>query len=348
MTCACYRLLRKASMSPLLSAIRSTPSSFAACNRSISSSRCSVLDDPLATYKSMENPRGGTLSAVGINHKGELLVGAPAKPFGDSQAQTETEMEMEMVPCRIVKAPNGDAWAEANGQKYSFGQIALFVLLYMKKFAFAHLVRFYSSGVRIPACFRDAQMEVTFDIEDVDSFSVLATDNAYRKVMEEESLIGNIDLIVHRIEAFLSKYRERTPAEIVTEFETAVCELKSALRLDNEEVLAKLEAAREAVSKIRQHMSKDTNSMEGEMEDALRTLSAVGINRKGKLLVGTSAKRFEDTQTEMEMEMVPCKAFKAPNGDAWVDVNGQLYTASQIATFLLLKMKELAEPHTLE
>ena len=61
-----------------------------------------------------------------------------------------------------------------------------------------------------------------------------------------------------------------------------------------------------------------------------------------KRLIG---RRFDDPQTQKEMKMVPYKIVKAPNGDAWVEINGQQYSPSQIGAFILTKMKETAEAY---
>lgn len=100
-------------------------------------------------------------------------------------------------------------------------------------------------------------------------------------------------------------------------------------------------------------------------EGARTTPSVVAFNQKGELLVGTPAKRqavtnptntlfgtkrligrrFDDQQTQKEMKMVPYKIVKAPSGDAWVEMNGQQYSPSQIGAFVLTKMKETAESY---
>jgi molecular chaperone DnaK (HSP70) len=61
-----------------------------------------------------------------------------------------------------------------------------------------------------------------------------------------------------------------------------------------------------------------------------------------KRLIG---RKFDDPQTQKEMKMVPYKIVRAPNGDAWVESNGQQYSPSQIGAFILTKMKETAKAY---
>ncbi|WOH14196.1 hypothetical protein DCAR_0933713 [Daucus carota subsp. sativus] len=122
--------------------------------------------------KVIENAEGSrtTPSVVAFNNKGELLVGTPAKRqavtnptntvFGTKRLigrrfdDQQTQKEMKMVPYKIVKAPNGDAWVEANGQQYSPSQIG----------AFAYLGKTVNSAVvTVPAYFNDAQRQATKD-----------------------------------------------------------------------------------------------------------------------------------------------------------------------------------------
>ncbi|XP_019173074.1 PREDICTED: heat shock 70 kDa protein, mitochondrial-like isoform X3 [Ipomoea nil] len=134
------------------------------------------------TPKVIENSEGSrtTPSVVAFNQKGELLVGTPAKRqavtnptntvFGTKRLigrrydDPQTEKEMKMVPYKIVKAPNGDAWVEANQQKYSPSQIGAFVLTKMKETAEAYLGKPVSEAViTVPAYFNDAQRQATKD-----------------------------------------------------------------------------------------------------------------------------------------------------------------------------------------
>ncbi|KAI3992860.1 hypothetical protein MKX01_034210 [Papaver californicum] len=132
--------------------------------------------------KVIENSEGArtTPSVVAFNQKGELLVGTPAKRqavtnptntiFGTKRLigrrfdDPQTQKEMKMVPYKIVKAPNGDAWVEANGQTYSPSQIGAFVLTKMKETAEAYLGKGVSKAViTVPAYFNDAQRQATKD-----------------------------------------------------------------------------------------------------------------------------------------------------------------------------------------
>jgi len=108
----------------------------------------------------------------------------------------------------------------------------------------------------------------------------------------------------------------------------------------------------------------DTKVIENS-EGARTTPSMVAFADSGERLVGQSAKRqavtnplktlysvkrligrrFEDPMVAKEMSLVGFKIVKAPNGDAWVDVNGQQYSPSQISAFILGKMKETAEAY---
>ncbi|XP_065870078.1 heat shock 70 kDa protein, mitochondrial [Euphorbia lathyris] len=134
------------------------------------------------TPKVIENSEGSrtTPSVVAFNQKGELLVGTPAKRqavtnptntvFGTKRLigrkfnDPQTQKEMKMVPFKIVKASNGDAWVESNGQQYSPSQIGAFILTKMKETAEAYLGKSVSKAViTVPAYFNDAQRQATKD-----------------------------------------------------------------------------------------------------------------------------------------------------------------------------------------
>ncbi|XVF61464.1 hypothetical protein PTKIN_Ptkin08bG0131300 [Pterospermum kingtungense] len=132
--------------------------------------------------KVIENSEGArtTPSVVAFNQQGELLVGIPAKRqavtnptntfFGTKRLigrrfdDAQTQKEMKMVPYKIVRAPNGDAWLEANGKTYSPSQVGAFVLTKMKETAEAYLGKTVTKAViTVPAYFNDAQRQATKD-----------------------------------------------------------------------------------------------------------------------------------------------------------------------------------------
>ncbi|KAL3382607.1 hypothetical protein AABB24_002230 [Solanum stoloniferum] len=132
--------------------------------------------------KVIENSEGArtTPSVVAFNQKGELLVGTPAKRqavtnptntlsgtkrlIGRRFDDPQTQKEMKMVPYKIVRGSNGDAWVEANGQQYSPSQIGAFILTKMKETAEAYLGKSINKAViTVPAYFNDAQRQATKD-----------------------------------------------------------------------------------------------------------------------------------------------------------------------------------------
>ena len=140
----------------------------------------------------IENSEGArtTPSMVAFTDDKERLVGQPAKrqavtnpsktlfavkrligrPFDDPT----TRKDQDLVPYRIVKADNGDAWIEAEGEKYSPSQISAFILQKMKETAEAHLGETVSEAViTVPAYFNDSQRQATKDAGRIAGLDVL-------------------------------------------------------------------------------------------------------------------------------------------------------------------------------
>ncbi len=145
-----------------------------------------------STPKVIENAEGArtTPSIVAFTEDGERLVGQPAKrqavtnpertffaikrligrPFDDPMVKKD----MSLVPYKIVRAPNGDAWVEAAGKKYSPSQISAFILQKMKETAEAYLGQPVSQAViTVPAYFNDAQRQATKDAGKIAGLEVL-------------------------------------------------------------------------------------------------------------------------------------------------------------------------------
>ena len=80
-----------------------------------------------------------------------------------------------------------------------------------------------------------------------------------QKDQERKTLIdlkNNADTTIYSIEKSVSEYKDKVPSEVVSEIESAVADLRSAMAKDDvDEIKAKLDAANKAVSKIGQHMS---------------------------------------------------------------------------------------------
>lgn len=123
---------------------RTTPSIVAFANDD------EVLVGQSAKRQAVTNPRN-TLFAV------KRLIG---RRFGDSVVSKD----MDMVPYKIVKADNGDAWIEVNGKKMAPPEISAKVLQKMKKTAEDYLGETITEAViTVPAYFNDSQRQATKD-----------------------------------------------------------------------------------------------------------------------------------------------------------------------------------------
>jgi len=142
--------------------------------------------------KVIENAEGmrTTPSIVAFSDDGERLVGQPAKRqavtnpertffavkrlIGRRYDDPMVEKDKKLVPYKIVKASNGDAWVEADGKTYSPSQISAFILQKMKETAEAHLGQKVDQAViTVPAYFNDAQRQATKDAGKIAGLEVL-------------------------------------------------------------------------------------------------------------------------------------------------------------------------------
>src|SRR5688572_30303089 len=142
--------------------------------------------------KVIENSEGArtTPSMVAFTDKGERLVGQAAKRqavtnpmrttyavkrlIGRRFSDPMVQKEGTMVPFKIVKGNNDDAWVEVDGKTYSPSQISAFVLTKMKETAEAYLGETVSQAViTVPAYFNDAQRQATKDAGKIAGLEVL-------------------------------------------------------------------------------------------------------------------------------------------------------------------------------
>jgi len=144
-----------------------------------------------STPKVIENSEGQrtTPSIVGFTGD-QRLVGIPAKRqavtnpentifaakrlIGRAYNDEATQKDKKMLPYNIIRASNGDAWVEAQGEKYSPSQIGAFVLGKMKETAESYLGRNVPQAVvTVPAYFNDAQRQATKDAGKISGLDVL-------------------------------------------------------------------------------------------------------------------------------------------------------------------------------
>ncbi len=142
--------------------------------------------------KVIENAEGmrTTPSMVAFTDDGEILVGQAAKRqavtnpentlfaikrlIGRRFDDPTTQKDIKMVPYKIVKADNGDAWVEAKGKKYSPSQISAYILQKMKETAESYLGETVTQAViTVPAYFNDAQRQATKDAGKIAGLEVL-------------------------------------------------------------------------------------------------------------------------------------------------------------------------------
>jgi molecular chaperone DnaK len=142
--------------------------------------------------KVIENAEGArtTPSIVAFTDGDERLVGQPAKRqavtnpegtifavkrlIGRRYDDPVTEKDKKLVPYRIVRADNGDAWVEAQGSKYSPSQISAMTLQKMKETAESYLgEKVEKAVITVPAYFNDAQRQATKDAGKIAGLEVL-------------------------------------------------------------------------------------------------------------------------------------------------------------------------------
>ncbi len=149
-----------------------------------------VMDGKAARI--IENSEGArtTPSIVAFTGDGERLVGQPARRqavtnptntifavkrlIGRRYDDPTVAKDQGLVPYKIVKAGNGDAWVEAEGKSYSPSQISAMILQKMKETAEANLGEAVTQAViTVPAYFNDAQRQATKDAGKIAGLEVL-------------------------------------------------------------------------------------------------------------------------------------------------------------------------------
>jgi molecular chaperone DnaK len=145
-----------------------------------------------ATAKVIENAEGArtTPSMVAFSKDGERLVGQPAKRqavtnpegtlfavkrlIGRRYDDPMVEKDKHLVPYKIIKADNGDAWVQADSKKYSPSEVSAMILTKMKETAESYLGETITQAViTVPAYFNDSQRQATKDAGKIAGLEVL-------------------------------------------------------------------------------------------------------------------------------------------------------------------------------
>ncbi|MBW8270170.1 molecular chaperone DnaK [Caldovatus aquaticus] len=140
----------------------------------------------------IENAEGmrTTPSMVAFTKTGEILVGQAAKRQAVTNPQNTlyavkrligrryddpmVQKDIGLVPYKIVRADNGDAWVEVEGKRYAPQQISAYVLMKMKETAEAYLGEKVTQAViTVPAYFNDAQRQATKEAGQIAGLEVL-------------------------------------------------------------------------------------------------------------------------------------------------------------------------------
>jgi molecular chaperone DnaK len=131
-----------------------------------------------------------TPSVVAFTESGERLIGMPARRqaitnpeftfsaikrlIGRAFDDPITKKDMGLVPYKIVKGPNGDAWVQGRDKAYAPAEISAFILQKMKETAEAYLGEKVDKAViTVPAYFNDAQRQATKDAGRIAGLDVL-------------------------------------------------------------------------------------------------------------------------------------------------------------------------------
>ncbi len=170
--------------------------------------------------KVIENAEGTrtTPSMVAMTESGERLVGQPAKRQAVTNPENTlyaikrligrrfddpvVEKDRGLVPYKIAKGDNNDAWVQIDGKKYSPSQVSAFILQKMKETAESYLGEDVTQAViTVPAYFNDSQRQATKDAGKIAGLEVLRIINeptaaalAYGLEKKESGIIAVYDL----------------------------------------------------------------------------------------------------------------------------------------------------------
>src|SRR5207247_1008715 len=140
--------------------MRRWPTSRARATSRMGPERRTSLAGQIARRQAITNPEN-TVFAI------KRLIG---RRFDDPEVQKATKV----LPYKVVRADNGDAWVQVRGRKYSPAEISAFILQKMKQTAEDHLgEKVTDAVVTVPAYFNDSQRNATKDAVRITDLTVL-------------------------------------------------------------------------------------------------------------------------------------------------------------------------------
>merc|ERR1719460_2333940 len=291
----------------------------------------------------IENAEGArtTPSVCSFTDDGQRLVGLPAKRvavtnptntlyatkrlIGRGYDDPETKAIGEHVPYKIVKAPNGDAWVEAQGQQFSPSQVGAFTLGKMKETADNFLGTTVNHAVvTVPAYFNDAQRQATKDAGKIAGLEVLRIINeptaaalSYGLEKSDGQVIavfdlggGTFDVSILELSGGVFEVKATNGDTILggEDFDEAILdwmtgEFKKDQGIDLSADVLALQRLREAAEKAKMELSSTTNT-----EINLPFITADATGPKHFNLKLSRAKLESLCETLVTRTINPCKA----------------------------------------
>jgi molecular chaperone DnaK len=313
------------------------------------------------TTRVLENSEGARTTPSIVAYKDdEILVGAPAKRqavtnpkntiyaakrlIGRRFEESAVQKDIDLMPYSIVKADNGDAWVEANGERMAPPQISAEVLRKMKKTAEDYLGHDVTQAViTVPAYFNDSQRQATKDAGRIAGLEVLRiineptaaalaygvdkTDKADRKIAVYDLGGGTFDVSIIEIsdvdgdkqievlstngDTFLGgeDFDQRIMDYVIGEF-------KKEQGIDLSKDVLALQRLKEAAEKAKIELS---NSAQTEVNLPYVTADATGPKH---LNVKLSRAKLESLVDELiQRSVVPCQTAMRDAGVAAGDID---------------------------
>ena len=300
----------------------------------------SIMDgkDP----KVIENAEGSrtTPSIISFGSDEEKLVGQPAKRQGVTNPENTffaikrligrsfedpmVKKDADMVPFKIIKSENGDAWVESGSEKYSPSQISAFVLQKLKEDAERYLgEKVEKAVITVPAYFNDAQRQATKDAGKIAGLNVERIINeptaaalAYGFDKKKDGLVAVYDLGGGTFDVSILEIGDNVIEVKSTNGDTSlggddfdrqiidylIDEFKKENGVDLSSDKMALQRLREAAEKAKIELS---SSLETEINLPFITADQNGPKH---LLIKVSRSKFEQIiDSKIKSSLVPCK-----------------------------------------